>query len=62
MTLPSTNTDYKWYVVESRSDKHPEYGFPMGKVLCKSLEEAKEYIEKSEYKDCFISKYKKGDK
>lgn len=46
-----------WKVVESASDKHPEYGYPMGQLLCRSIEEANEYVEKSEYNDLFIRDY-----
>lgn len=47
-----------WKIVQSKSDKHPECGYPMGQVLCKSLEEAEEHIKNSEFNDCFITSYK----
>ena len=50
-----------WKVVESRSNSHPDFGFPMGKFLCRSQEEANEYISKSEFKDCFIKNYLPND-
>ena len=45
-------------IVKSRSDSHPEYGYPMGEILCRNLTEAKEHIEKSEFKDCYIEDYR----
>lgn len=48
-----------WHIVKSKSDKHPECGYPMGQILCRSLEEAKECLKNSEFKDCFITKYEK---
>ncbi len=45
-------------IVESRSGSHPIHGYPMGKILCRNLEEAEEYIKNSEFKDCFISNYR----
>jgi hypothetical protein len=50
-----------WKVVESKSDKHPEFGYPMGQVLCRSNEEAEEYIKKSEFTDCLIRDYSGND-
>lgn len=47
-----------WKIIQSRSDKHPECGYPMGQILCRNVEEAKDYIEKSEFKDLYISDYK----
>lgn len=46
-----------WKIIKSKSDAHPEFGFPMGEILCKSLKEAEEYIEESEFKDCYILDY-----
>jgi len=46
-----------WKVVKSRSDKHPEYGYPMGHVLCRNLEEAEQYVKNSEFNDLYIDKY-----
>ena len=46
-----------WKVVKSSSDKHPKYGYPMGQVLCRTLEEAQEYVKNSEFTDCFITDY-----
>jgi hypothetical protein len=46
-----------WKIVASRSDKHPQCGYPMGKVLCRNLEEAEEYIAKSDFEDCYIVNY-----
>lgn len=48
-----------WKIVQSKSDKHPECGYPMGQILCKSLEEAQEHIKDSEFNDCFITSYRK---
>lgn len=47
-----------WKIVKSHSDKHPEFGYSMGEVLCRSLEEAVEYIKNSEYNDLYIEDYK----
>ena len=47
----------EWKVVSSISDKHPEYGYPMGKILCINLKEAEEYVKESEYNDCYIENY-----
>ena len=46
-----------WRVIKSASDKHPEFGYPMGQVLCRNLKEAEEYVKNSEFPDCFISEY-----
>lgn len=46
-----------WVVVESKSDKHPDFGYPMGQILCRNLDEAKKYIEESEFNDCYIRNY-----
>lgn len=48
-----------WKIVESKSDSHPDFGYPMGQILCRSLSDAEEHIEKSEFKDCFIRDYLK---
>jgi hypothetical protein len=47
-----------WKIVKSRSDKHPECGYPMGQVLCRSQDEANDHIQKSEFNDCYIEEYK----
>ena len=47
-----------WKIVKSKTDKHPEFGYPMGQVLCRSQDEANDHIEKSEFKDCYIEEYK----
>lgn len=47
-----------WKVVTSKSDKHPEFGYPMGQILCKSQKEAEEYVQKSEFKDLEIKEFK----
>lgn len=52
------NCEMNWKIVKSRSDKHPEYGYPMGQILCRDIDEANEYIEKSEFKDLYIEEYK----
>lgn len=44
-------------IVESRSDTHPECGYPMGQILCRSQEEAEDYVAKSEFTDCYIRDY-----
>lgn len=44
----------KWKIVQSRSDAHPECGYPFGKVLCRNVKEANEIIEKSEFNDLFV--------
>lgn len=46
-----------WKIVKSKSDQHPECGYPMGEILCRNLEEAKEYIKKSDFNDCYIENY-----
>lgn len=46
-----------WKIVSSRSDKHPECGYPLGDVLCRSLEEAQKYIEDSKFTDCYVRDY-----
>ena len=51
------NYEYTWKVVQSRSDKHPDCGYPMGQVLCRNEEEAQEHIRNSEFKDCYIRDY-----
>lgn len=48
-----------WRIVKSKSDCHPIYGYPMGQILCRNEEEANEYIEKSEFKDCYLEDYHK---
>lgn len=52
--LESHLEELGYAIVASRSDKHPDYGYPLGQILCRSLVEAKEYIEKSEFTDCYI--------
>ncbi len=47
------NDLYNWKFVKSKSDKHPVFGYPMGAVLCRNLEEANEYIKNSEFVDCY---------
>ena len=49
-----------WKIVCSRSDMHPEFGYPLGQILCRNLQEANEYIEKSEYNDLYIKDYGEG--
>lgn len=46
-----------WQIIKSISDKHPEFGYPMGEILCRSLEEAEEHIKNSEYNDLYIQAY-----
>lgn len=46
-----------WKVVQSRSDKHPEHGYPLGELLFTTLEAAKEFVENSEFTDCYITDY-----
>ncbi len=46
-----------WKIVKSKSDKHPEFGYPMGQILCRTLEEAQEHVKNSEFSDCFIIDY-----
>lgn len=46
-----------WKVVESRSDQHPEYSYPMGQILCRDLKEAEDLLRETEYTDCFIRDY-----
>jgi|GEM_PF-7081943 len=46
-----------WKVVVSKSDSHPEYGYPMGQILFRSMKEAEEYVKKCEFKDCYIKDY-----
>lgn len=52
--------EYK--VVKSRSDKHPEYGYPLGEILCANLEVAEDYVKNSEFTDCFILDLDKSQK
>lgn len=47
--------EYK--VVISKSDKHPEYGYPFGQVLCRSIEDAQKTINESEFTDLEIKEY-----
>lgn len=51
------NSIINWKIVKSKSDIHPECGYPMGEVLCRNLEEANEYVKESEFKDCYIVDY-----
>lgn len=51
------NYKIDWKIVKSKSDKHPEYSYPMGEILCRSLEEAQEYVKNSEFTDCVITDY-----
>jgi ribosomal protein L37AE/L43A len=53
----SMETLFNWKIVKSKSDRHPIYGHPMGKILCRNMKEAEEYIEKTEFTDCFIEDY-----
>jgi hypothetical protein len=46
-----------WKIVKSKSNKHPEAGYPMGEILCFNQKDAEEYIEKSEFTDCYIENY-----
>jgi len=46
-----------WHIVQSKSDKHLECGYPMGQVLCRSKEEAEELCKESEFKDCYFREY-----
>lgn len=48
----------EWKIVKSKSDKHPEFGYPMGQILFRNLSEAEEYVRNSEFIDCFIEDYK----
>ena len=43
-----------WKVVQSKSDKHPEFGYPMGQVLCRNINEAEDLVNNSEFTDCYI--------
>lgn len=47
----------EWLILSSKSDKHPEYGYPMGQILCRSKKEADEHIKNSPFKDIQIKKY-----
>jgi hypothetical protein len=49
-----------WKIVESKSDKHPECGYPLGKILCRTIEEAEAFIQKSEFNDLYIKDYKEN--
>jgi hypothetical protein len=46
-----------WKVVSSRSDKHPEFSYPMGDILFRNEEEAREYIANSEFTDYYMREY-----
>ncbi len=46
-----------WKIVQSKSDKHPEFGYPMGQILCRNLEEAEDHIKNSEFKDSYMNDY-----
>jgi len=48
-----------WHVVKSRSDSNPFDGCPMGQILCRNIEEAKEYVENSTFNDLYIEDYSK---
>ena len=50
-----------WKILTSISDKHPEIGFPMGEVLCRSTKESQEFIDNSEFKDIIIKDYKESN-
>jgi hypothetical protein len=43
-----------WKVVQSKSDKHPEFGYPMGQVLCRNINEAEDLVNNSEEKFYFF--------
>lgn len=47
-----------WKVIKSLSNKHPEYGYPMGQILCRSQADAEKFINSTEFKDCVIEDYK----
>ncbi len=46
-----------WYVVKSKTDSHPDCGYPMGQILCRNLDDANEYIKNSDFDDCFITDF-----
>lgn len=47
--------DYK--VIISKSNKHPDCGYPFGHVLCRNIEDAQNHIAESEFKDLYIQDY-----
>lgn len=47
-----------WKVIKSKSDKHPDWGYPVGQILCRNQEEAEKFINSSEFKDCIVEDYK----
>lgn len=51
-----------WKVIKSKTDKHPDCGYPMGQILCRTKEEAEKFINSSEFKDCIIEDYNHEDK
>jgi len=55
-------SDYikEYKVVRSKSDKHPDFGYPMGQILCNNIYVAHEHIKNSEFKDCYIEDYNKN--
>lgn len=46
-----------WKIVKSKSDKHPKYGYPMGRILCRNMMEAEDFLNNSEFTDCLIEDY-----
>lgn len=46
-----------WWVVKSKSGKHPEIGYPMGEVLCRNWEDIPEIIKDSGMNDPVIERY-----
>lgn len=46
-----------WVVVRSKSGKHPEYGYPIGEILCRSLEDVESAIKNSGMDDPIVEPY-----
>lgn len=46
-----------WYIVKSKSNSHPEFGYPHGQILCKGKDALEDHLKTSDFKDLIIQKY-----
>jgi hypothetical protein len=63
--MKNEDNDMKnWMVIKSRSNKHDEFGYPLGEILCKNLKDAKiamDILKITGFSDCVIEPYKAKD-